>query len=162
VDSFSGNNGLYNNLYADSGQIVTDAGMYDSRNDSPLGIYRDTSKPGIYNDDPIIYEKTEMKRYNLVIDALTPKKGIFGGFASGSTFEGSKRIQVYGELKTNTPHSWRAWSWQGTGKYDGATRWERHGWTPLSESAARNLSITRDAINYFNMRISGVIIREPR
>ncbi|EKD52488.1 MAG: hypothetical protein ACD_62C00004G0008 [uncultured bacterium] len=95
-----------------------------SATDSPLGAYRDLTRPGLYSDDPIIAEH-ENKFIGGGHHAFKPDFGPLGAFGTGAIYEGSQKIVVRG--RNGKPTSWEFYEWRPTGVYTG-DGWPVYGW----------------------------------
>ena len=128
-------------------RYAQDGRFHFSNYGSPLGVYRDPAHPGLYANYPIIKVFTE-KRYLGWWRAFTPEYGLGAAAATGSLFEGSYRITVYGV--GNRPTSWSLHSLQPV-RQDDQTQWQIYRWAPtqLSQDRILELDVTRSAMEYF-------------
>lgn len=113
-----------------------------------LGVYRDPFQPGIYSNNPVIYQHQKVKALGWW-RSFTPKWGLAGSVASGSLFEGSSKIIVWGS-DPKTPTSWGIYTFQPL-RTDPVVNKKVWGYSQarISYEEAVNFEVTKEAIEYF-------------
>ncbi|MBU0505251.1 hypothetical protein KJ708_04585, partial [bacterium] len=72
--------------------------------ESPLGVYRDPTTKGYYNNDPMMKYHIERNWTNMGNESFTPDHGAGMAYGTGSGLRGSRCIIVWG--KNGKPSSW--------------------------------------------------------
>ena len=138
--------------YAEAASKLSKMGITPPLGKSPLGVYRDPSRPlGFFADNPVIHTNTRWSFEGGPAGIFSGKSMLAGKiYTTGEFAAGSSRIFIYGIKETMKPTSWVAQAYSVVDHAPSVSPpWPIYGWKTVTEDAARSLSVTREAEQYF-------------